>query len=136
MVRIEAVYEGELRCEAVHTPSGTRLRTDAPKDNQGRGELFSPTDLVATALGTCIATIMGIVADRHGIELEGMQFDVVKVMTPAPPRRIARLDVTFRMPAGIEAHARNLFRQCADGCPVRRSLHPEVEVAVEFAYPD
>lgn len=136
MVRIDAVYEGELRCEAVHAPSGTRLRTDAPKDNQGRGELFSPTDLVATALGTCIATIMGIVADRHGIELEGMRFEIAKVMSAEPPRRIARVEITFHMPPGIDAKPRELFRQCVESCPVRRSLHPGVEVPVTFAYPD
>jgi putative redox protein len=136
MVRIQVTYQGDLRCEAVHGPSSRSLMTDAPVDNQGKGESFSPTDLVATALGSCMATIMGIYADREGIELDGMTVHVEKEMTVAPPRRIARLAVVFQMPPGIEAKARAAFSACADSCPVKLSLHPEIEVPVRFDYPD
>ena len=91
MVKIEIEYTGSLRCSALHTPSQTRLITDAPVDNHGKGESFSPTDLVATALGTCMATLMGIFAERHAIDLAGMKITVVKEMTTKPPRRIGRL---------------------------------------------
>jgi putative redox protein len=136
MVRIEAVYLGELRCEATHGPSGVRLVTDAPVDNQGRGEAFSPTDLLAAALGTCMVTIMGLYADQHGIPLEGTRVRIEKTMTRERPRRIARLDVALAMPPGIEEKARIALRICADGCPVRLSLHPDLEVAAVFEYPD
>jgi putative redox protein len=135
MVRIKVTYQGDLRCEAVHGPSNRTLTTDAPVDNQGKGESFSPTDLVATALGSCMATIMGIYADREGIDLDGMTVDVDKEMTP-PPRHIARLTVVFRMPPGIEAKARRAFSACADRCPVKLSLHPEIEIPMRFDYPD
>lgn len=136
MVQIDAVYLGELRCEATHAPSGTRLRTDAPVDNQGKGEFFSPTDLVATAAGTCMATIMGIYADQHDIDLDGMRVRIEKTMTVERPRRIARLDVVLSMPAGIDEKSRRALRACADTCPVRLSLHPDVAVDVRFEYPD
>lgn len=136
MVRIDAKYQGELRCEAVHAPSGSTIATDAPIDNHGRGECFSPTDLVATALGTCMATIMGLYADRRGIDLDGMAVQIDKEMTPTPPRRIARIEVVFRMPAGIAAEDRAAFAACADRCPVKLSLHPEVEIPMRFEYPD
>jgi putative redox protein len=136
MVRIDAKYQGDLRCEAVHTPSGRTLTTDAPVDNHGRGETFSPTDLVATALGTCMATIMGLYADRKGIDLEGMSVQIGKEMCATPPRRIARIEVVFQMPPGIEAEDRAAFAACADRCPVKLSLHPETEVPMRFAYPD
>ena len=136
MVRIEATYQGDLRCEAVHGPSGRTLTTDAPIDNHGKGESFSPTDLVATALGTCMATIMGLCADRERIDLDGMTVQIDKEMCTTPPRRIARLTVVFRMPPGIEAKARTAFDSCAALCPVKLSLHPDIEVPVRFEYPD
>ena len=136
MVRIDLEYLGELRCEATHGPSGVRLLTDAPVDNQGRGEQFSPTDLVATALGSCIVTIMGLYADQHDIDLEGTRITVEKEMTKERPRKIARLNVLLSMPAGLDDKARAAFRVCADGCPVRRSIHPDIAVDVRFEYPD
>jgi putative redox protein len=136
MVRIQATYEGNLRCNAVHGPSGRTLTTDAPIDNHGKGESFSPTDLVATALGTCTATIMGLHANREGIDLDGMTVQIDKEMCATPPRRIARLAVVFRMPAGIEVKARAAFAACADRCPVKLSLHPEIDVQMRFDYPD
>ena len=136
MVRIDAVYLGELRCQATHGPSGVQLVTDAPVDNQGRGESFSPTDLVATALGVCMVTIMGIYADQHDIDLDGTRIHVEKTMTKERPRRIARVDVVLSLPAGIAEKSRSALRVCADNCPVRLSLHPDVEVDVRFEYPD
>ena len=91
MVTITVNYEGNLRCKATHGPSGTTLITDAPTDNHGKGESFSPTDLVATALPACVLTIMGIAAQKHGLNLEGMSAVTTKEMSAAPPRRIARL---------------------------------------------
>ena len=105
MTVIDSVYQGELRCKASHGPSGTELATDAPTDNQGKGERFSPTDLVATALSTCILTIMGIVAERHGWDLKGTEARVEKTMSSEAPRRIAQLTVWVSLPAHLDAPA-------------------------------
>ena len=99
MVKITGTYEGELHCTARHEPSGNTLVTDAPRDNQGRGEAFSPTDLVATAFATCIATTMAIMARKHGHELGALRYEVTKEMTATPPRSIARLAATIWLPA-------------------------------------
>ena len=98
MVNIQIEYQGDLRCKATHGPSGSELSTDAPKDNQGRGESFSPTDLVATALGTCMLTIMGIAARTFNIDISGATATVEKEMTATLPRRIERLTVTIQVP--------------------------------------
>src|ERR1700755_2709223 len=98
MVAIQLEYEGDLHSKAVHGPSGNVLNTDAPKDNQGRGEAFSPTDLTATSLATCIATTMAIAGRKYGIELKGLKYEVTKEMTTVPPRRIARLATTIWLP--------------------------------------
>ena len=98
MVQIDLTYLGDLRCEAVHAPSGQKLTTDAPVDNEGRGESFSPTDLLATSLGACMMTIMGIVARRHEIDLAGTRIQVLKGMSADLPRRVARLEVVFTIP--------------------------------------
>jgi putative redox protein len=136
MVDIDASYAGDLRCKAKHGPSGSTLLTDAPVDNLGKGEAFSPTDLVATALGTCILTTMAIVAQRNGVPFEGGKVHVAKEMTTSPPRRIARLTVRLEMPAGIAAGMRGKLEHAAHACPVHRSLHPETEVPIEILYPD
>ena len=135
MVRIEVGYRGELRCEAVHGPSGTKLITDAPVDNQGKGESFSPTDLVATGLGTCIATIMGIVARRDQIDLRGLQITVDKEMSADPPRRIAKLTTRITMPAGLTEQQKSKLEKAAHTCPVHQTLHGKVELPIEFVYP-
>ena len=135
MVRIDISYEGELHCRAVHGPSGATLETDAPVDNQGRGSSFSPTDLLATGLGTCMATVMGILARERGFVLAGMTVGVVKHMTP-PPRRVARLDVTLNVPlagaAAIDAAGRADLERRAYECPVRLSLLPAIDVPITF----
>ena len=122
MVQIDIEYQGSLRCEAVHAPSGRRLTTDAPVDNRGKGESFSPTDLVATALGTCILTIMGITAEEHGWELVGARARVEKRMVADPQRRISELEVVISVPRDPGPEARATLEQAASTCPVCHSL--------------
>jgi putative redox protein len=131
MVRIEARYPGHLHCEARHAPSGVFLHTDAPVDNQGRGESFSPTDLVATALGSCLLTTMAIVAQREGIAIEGSTVTVDKEMTTQGPRRISRLIVHLQMAIRRSADPKGLIAAVAQACPVSRSLHPDVDVVMQ-----
>jgi putative redox protein len=134
MVAIQLEYQGDLHCQAVHGPSGTVLTTDAPKDNQGRGESFSPTDLVATALGSCILTVMGIAARALNIDLAGTTATVEKEMVDAPVRRIQRLSVKIHVPHAVsEAHRRTL-EKAAHTCPVHQSLHPDVQKPIEFSW--
>jgi putative redox protein len=132
-VEISGRYSGQLKTEMTHGPSGVVLRTAAPVDNQGDGSSFSPTDLVAAALGSCMVTTMAIVAEREGIDLSGVSFHVEKHMT-GDPRRIARLPVVIHMPAGLPAAARLKLERAAHTCPVHRSLLPEVEKDVRFVY--
>jgi putative redox protein len=127
-------YLGDLHCKAVHGPSGTELDTDAPKDNQGRGESFSPTDLVATAMGTCILTTMGIMARTLGIEIAGAKMTVEKVMTAAPPRMIQSLAARIHIPHQISPENRTKLERAAHTCPVHRSLHPDVQKPIEFTW--
>lgn len=134
MVTIQARYEGDLRVTATH-PSGTELSTDAPKDNQGRGESFSPTDLVATALASCAMTIMAIVGRREGLMLEGMQAKVVKEMV-ADPRRIAAAPVEITVPGPLTAEQKTLLENAARSCPVAHSLRADLDSAMSFRYPD
>jgi putative redox protein len=134
MVRIEIEYQAGLRCSAVHEPSSSRLLTDAPVDNHGQGASFSPTDLVATALGTCMLTTMGIVAERHGWSLAGARATVEKGMAQTPVRRIARLAVTIRIPGAFDAHAREVLEKTAHTCPVHQSLATSVEIPLVFEW--
>ena len=134
MVESATTCEGGLRCRAVHGPSGTTLVTDAPVDNHGKGESFSPTDLVATALGACMMTIMGIVAERHGVDLTGMTAETEKVMSAGPPRRIASLRTRITIPLPADHPQRAAFEQAAHTCPVHKSLHPEIDVPIEFVW--
>jgi uncharacterized OsmC-like protein len=133
MVKMTAVYTGEKHCTAKHEPSQALLETDAPKDNQGRGESFSPTDLVATALGTCILTTMAIVAERDGVDIKGAKMTVEKVMN-ANPRTIGSLKTVIEMPSKLPDDYRKKMEHVANTCPVKRSLHPDVQVPVEFLY--
>ncbi len=133
-VQIDCRYEGDLHCSAVHGPSGSRLFTDAPADNQGRAETFSPTDLVAAAIGSCILTTMGIYARPRNIQLEGARVVVEKEMTKTPPRRIARLSVRVWLPAALNDKTRAALERVARLCPVAASLHPDVEIPLAFEY--
>ena len=134
-VRIDIEYTGDLHSECVHEPSASRIQTDAPVDNEGRGETFSPTDLVATALGSCVLTTMGIVARRHEWPMDGATATVHKHMTTDPVRRIGRLEARFAMPGSIPKDARKVLERAAHTCPVHRSLHPDVEVELAFDWP-
>jgi len=132
MTVIDSVYQGELRCKASHGPSGTELETDAPTDNQGKGERFSPTDLVATALSTCILTIMGIVAERHGWDLKGTEARVEKTMSSEAPRRIAQLTVWVSLPAHLDAQQRAVLQRAGEQCPVKRSLEGAISMELHW----
>lgn len=130
------IYEGDLRTVATHVQSGTVIETDAPVDNQGKGERFSPTDLVATALASCMCTIMGIAARTHHIHIEGIICEVEKVMT-TNPRRIGEIKVNIIFPktAKIEEKYRTILERAALTCPVYESLHPECKKSVLFIWP-
>lgn len=138
MVDIYVRYDGGLRCSSRHGPSSSTLMSDAPVDNHGRGEAFSPTDLVATALGTCMVTTMGILAQRRGWTIDGIEVHVVKHMTKEPPRRIAQLTVELAVPANVAAalgaDVRKELEYAADHCPVRLSLDPQVAVPTTFRW--
>ena len=134
MVEIKLSYEGDLHCSAIHTPSGQTLATDAPVDNNGRGESFSPTDLVATALGACMATVIGIVARRKNLNVEGMAITVRKFMSEDPPRRISRLELDLDIPLPVEHPDRPLLESAARGCPVHHSLHPDIKVVMNWTW--
>ncbi len=132
MVQIQIDYEGELHCRAVHGPSGSEIATDAPVDNNGRGEAFSPTDLVATALGACMATVMGIAARRKEIPLEGTRITVRKIMSADTPRRIARLELDLVVPLPPDHPERAFLEATGRGCPVHHSIHPDIEVEMNW----
>jgi putative redox protein len=128
-----ARYAGQLRTEATHVASGNTILTDAPVDNHGRGEAFSPTDLVSAALGSCMMTIMGIVAERHEVNLTGVTYEITKHMV-AEPRRIRQIDVLFRMPADLPEKQRTILENAARTCPVALSLNSEIHQDVRFLY--
>lgn len=135
MVPIDITYTGQLHCSAVHLPSGALLATDAPRDNQGLGQAFSPTDLLAASLGTCILTTMAISLRKHNLVLDGARVHVEKEMTAPPtPRRIARLTLRFTLPASIPPDHRPALEHAAHACPVHRSIHPHVQMDIAFQY--
>lgn len=134
MVEIEVAYEGQLHTRCTHGPSARELETDAPVDNQGRGESFSPTDLLATALGSCALTTMGIVAQREGWDFGTARARVEKHMVADPVRRVGRLVVHFELPGGLEEAARARLEEAAHGCPVMKSLCDELETELAFAW--
>lgn len=130
----EVLYTGGLRTTCTHLQSGSQIVTDAPLDNQGRGEAFSPTDLVATALAACMMTIMGIRARDHGIDIEGAKAGVNKIMA-SDPRRIARVEIRFTMPAkNFTKEEKRMLEEAALGCPVCKSLGMNCEQAIEFVW--
>lgn len=135
MVEIKTVYQGDKHCELTHGPSATRIETDAPRDNAGRGERFSPTDLMGAALSSCVLTTMAILAEKEGVNMQGAQAHVVKEMTSSP-RRIARLPVEVTMPKGVRIDLRGKIEAAARNCPVAKSLHPEIDAPISFHWPD
>lgn len=136
MVEVSLSYEGNLRCLSTHGPSGASLPTDAPKDNMGQGEAFSPTDLTATSLGACMLTTMAIanIKKSLGAEITGARAIVRKHMTAEPPRRISRIEVELELPVAESHAAKSALEDAALNCPVALSLHPDVEKAVTFRW--
>ncbi len=137
MTTSKVFYQGELRTEATHLKSGIKIITDAPTDNHGKGEAFSPTDLVATALASCMISIMGIVAMKEGItKADGASAEVTKVMY-AEPRRIGEVHVTITMPAlKYSEKEKKIYEHAAYTCPVAKSLHPDIKQIIQFIWPD
>src|SRR6267143_3653633 len=132
MVNICIEYTGDLHCDAVHGPSHAKIATDAPTDNKGKGEAFSPTDLVATALGTCMSTIMGMKAEELGLDLRGMTVSVEKEMSKDAPRRIVGLPSEVHIPLPADSPQRDILEQTALNCPVHKSLPPEINRPTKF----
>lgn len=130
----KAVYLGELRVEATHLKSGEIMITDAPTDNNGKGEAFSPTDTVATALATCMLTIMGIRAEKKNLNIQGATAEITKTME-SNPRRISKIEITITMPKiGVEENFQELLEMAAKSCPVAQSLHPDIEQVINFVW--
>jgi len=136
MVKIEIHHQGGLHSEALHTGSGTRIQTDAPLDNGGKGNSFSPTDLLATALGTCMTTTMDLYARNHGFSIDGAKVVVLKHMVSQLSRRVGRLDVVVKMPLSGKHPQRAALEKVALNCPVAKSLSPEIRVPVSFSWQD
>ncbi|MCX6306660.1 MAG: OsmC family protein [Bacteroidetes bacterium] len=135
MPGIETIYLGELRTEATHLLSGNKLITDAPPDNQGRGEYFSPTDLVATALGSCMVTVMGIAARTHNFNIDGTRLTITKIMTQEAPRRIAEIVIDLDFPhEDYPEKVKKIIEYTVKNCPVALSLHPDVKQNVTLHY--
>ncbi len=134
MITAKTKYIGDLRTEAVHVRSGNKIITDAPIDNQGKGEAFSPTDLVATALGSCMMTIVGIAANTHGFSIDGAHWEITKIMA-SDPRRISevKIDITFP-PNNYSDKIKKIIEHSALTCPVAQSLHPNLKQDIHFNY--
>ena len=128
MHTVSCRYRGELRCEATHHGSGALLITDAPIDNAGKGEEFSPTDLLATSVATCMLTIMGITAKSRNWSIEGSTADVEKQMTQSGPRKVEKLRVHLKLPQQLSNEQRSLLQRVAEQCPVKRSLDPSIHL--------
>ena len=135
MTKIQSKYLGGLRTEAVHLQSGNKIMTDAPLDNHGKGEAFSPTDLLAASLGSCMLTIMGISAESYGYKLEGTTVEIEKIMA-ANPRRVAEIRVTFNFPKdnNYTDQQKRVIEASARSCPVANSLHPDLKKTIVFNY--
>jgi len=132
-VKITGKYLGNKKVELTHVDSGVTIRTDAPRDNNGEGRSFSPTDLVAGALSACVMTTIAIVADRSGLEVAGMHTSVEKHMS-TDPRRIGALPLTVHMPKKLLEHERQKLERAGLSCPVHHSLHPEIQAVISFLY--
>ncbi len=127
------IYKGDLRCECTHLQSGTVIETDAPTDNRGKGQRFSPTDTVCVALATCMITTMGIRANDMQVNLEGTRIDVTKHML-SDPRRIGKIEIVLHLPAGIAEKDQMILQKIGDTCPVMKSLHPDLEVVTAYKW--
>lgn len=133
MVKMKAVYLGDYKTECTHE-SGAAIQTDIPKDIGGEGKLFAPTDLFAASLGTCMLSLMGIVAKKVGFDLKGATAEIEKTMSDAPPRRVAKIAVRIRCPKAPNPQIREKLEQAALQCPVHQSLHPDIKKEVDFVW--
>lgn len=131
MVKCHVTYQGGLHCELQHEPSGATVCSDAPVDNRGKGESFSPTDLMCSAMAACMATIMGIYAEDNGLDLSGAKLSIGKVMS-ANPRRIARIETEITIPLPADTPHAKALEECVLGSPAMRSLHPDIEVPITW----
>ncbi|MBS1504193.1 MAG: OsmC family protein [Bacteroidetes bacterium] len=134
MATVETTYIGDLRTENIHVQSGTKILTDAPTDNQGKGEAFSPTDLLAVALGTCMLTTIGIKTRNEGINIDGAKCSVTKIMTSAPPRRVAEIQIKMQWPRQYSEEQQKRIEDICVTCPVYLSLHPDIVKTVDFGW--
>jgi putative redox protein len=128
------VYNGDLRTTCTHLRSGSSFETDAPVDNNGKGERFSPTDLMSTSLATCMVTVMGIKARTMGFDLTDIKVEVLKIMKQ-DPRRVGGIELTFHIPdslKGLEEKTKSILKHTGDTCPVRKSIHPDIEVTIDW----
>lgn len=135
MTKMITVYKGNLRTEITHQQSGTKVITDAPLDNHGKGESFSPTDLFASSLGSCMLTIMGITAQTHGFNIDGTTLTTEKIMG-TDPRRVVEIVINFKFPEGAEysPKEKKLIEAAAKSCPVGNSLHPDIKKTINFGW--
>lgn len=133
MVKMSATYTGDLHCKLIHGPSQSELETDAPKDNHGKGEKFSPTDLVGAALASCVLTTLALVAERDGVSVVGSRAEIVKEMSNQP-RRIGTLKLSVYLSKQIPEEYRSKLERAAQHCPVHKSLHPDIQIPFEFFY--
>lgn len=134
METIRTIYEGNLRTSALHLQSGIKIITDAPTDNQGKGEAFSPTDLLAASLGSCMITIMGIHAKKNNFSIEGVSVKITKIMAQNP-RRVGEIVIEFKMPEnGFTEEQKKSLENVALNCPVAKSIHPDLKQKVIFNY--
>lgn len=133
MAIISTSYLGDLRTEITHVQSGSKVFTDAPTDNNGKGESISPTDMVAAALGSCMLTLMALAARRMGIELKGTRVDIDKVMA-SDPRRIAEIRLDFHFPEEYDDKSRKIIERAGETCPVGKSLHPDLKQVITYHY--
>ncbi len=133
-IKISCEYLGDLRVRAVHSTSGAEIITDAPVDNQGQGRSFSPTDLAAASVATCMITIIGIQAKSIPLDLTGLKVEIEKHMTKTPPRRIAQLDVKIMMPAGIPEELRPRLIRAAEACPVKQSFRDDTVINLQWIW--
>ena len=134
MGKIRVSYTGAFHTECRHEESRALIETDAPKDNEGKGEAFSPTDLFAASLGSCMLTIMAIAARKMGLEIKGSNADVEKIMVSSPKRRIGKLIVRIRCPFSFDQPVREKLESAALQCPVHESLHPDIKQEIEFVW--
>ena len=134
MATSKITYNGGLRTTSIHERSGKEIITDAPVDNKGKGEAFSPTDLLATSLGNCMLTIVGIAAGEHGFNIDGTTCEITKIMAENP-RRVAEIVINFQFPANNYADKdKKIIERSANTCPVMYSLHPDIKKTVSFNY--